>query len=721
MNRRIIILTVFISLIISCSFGFQVKAAEDSSDSQTSLSDRDTGSESNKVWDHLSASIQPGDFVRFGDYYEETIEWLVLEVNEGKALMISRYAIDAEDYESFDYNATWETCWLRHWLNGKFYESAFNTEEKLSIQLTKIRNNDNPEYGTAGGNDTEDKVFLLSIEEAETYWDSDEERVCYPTQHAIDARCKISEIGSCSWWLRSPGDYYWKAAFVRVSGKIEMRGYFKQISGLDYKPYGFVSVRPAIWVSLDNEEAYPEEIKSIDFRWSNGAEATIDINWSWEYFAHSATEYNHNLAMASLALSQRIHTEETFQDLLENTFGFKDVYYVWESTSTRPGFALAHKHLTLDGQDKQIVLVVIRGTNLNQDLDDLISDLRSQSDGFRPSTESINLLLKKYIETLGCDKSNTILYITGHSLGGAVAQSLAPFAENYTLTDDNCFIYTFAAANAFIGAFHSRPFKNVHNIINSRDAVPKLPLIYGKYGHEWFYDSADLKYRDYYAAVYKEEGWHCQNIVDEHDPATYFAFLLCDTPDNMGDGAENPYTLTSIHCPVDICVYDQDGELMAQTSGEEVHHKEETKVLVITDGENKEILAPPGVNFSIEIIGTGDGVMNVACKKIDPYTDEVIEEKQFDEVTVNKETVFDLQIDERSINEIELIKKTRQNEIEETSTSQTSPALMETVIVEMVEHQNGIPWAVVIIAALLAAGGILCSVIVLLKRNSNHE
>ncbi|MDD6035308.1 MAG: DUF6273 domain-containing protein [Lachnospiraceae bacterium] len=59
------------------------------------------------------------------------------------------------------------------WLNSDFYRTAFSEKERASIAETLVRNADNPEYGTEGGNDTRDKVFLLSIEEATTYFDSD--------------------------------------------------------------------------------------------------------------------------------------------------------------------------------------------------------------------------------------------------------------------------------------------------------------------------------------------------------------------------------------------------------------------------------------------------------------------------------------------------------------------------------------------------------------------
>ena len=102
------------------------------------------------------ANLNVGDRITFGTYEQdndpsngpEPIGWRVLEVSGGSALIVSEYALDAraysEDYES----VMWATCTLRKWLNGEFYDTAFNEEEKGLIALTKVKNADNPKYGT---------------------------------------------------------------------------------------------------------------------------------------------------------------------------------------------------------------------------------------------------------------------------------------------------------------------------------------------------------------------------------------------------------------------------------------------------------------------------------------------------------------------------------------------------------------------------------------------
>ena len=136
----------------------------------------------------------------------EPIEWLVLDVSNGSALLISRYGLDAQAYHTVDTGITWANCTLRKWLNEIFYDEAFSQSEKQLINLTKVENPDNPEQGTPGGADTEDKIFLLSDREFNRYFTNDELRIGIPTLYAKSNGAYINpDNGNSWWWLRSPG------------------------------------------------------------------------------------------------------------------------------------------------------------------------------------------------------------------------------------------------------------------------------------------------------------------------------------------------------------------------------------------------------------------------------------------------------------------------------------------------------------------------------------
>lgn len=183
-----------------------------------------------------------GEIIEFGTYQNETIRWRVIDKSGDKKLLISEQAIDSKPYHSKYESITWEKCSLRKWLNKEFINEAFNKEEQKRINKTKISNKDNERYYTKGGNDTEDKVFLLSIEEAYKYFADDNDRICKPTDYAKKSGAYTGSRGSCGWWLRSPGDDCFNAAFVDCGGDVYVRG------GLVY--HGDRAVRPAFWLNL---------------------------------------------------------------------------------------------------------------------------------------------------------------------------------------------------------------------------------------------------------------------------------------------------------------------------------------------------------------------------------------------------------------------------------------------------------------------------------------
>lgn len=199
-------------------------------------------------------NVAVGDYITFGSYEQdnntsngkEDIEWLVLDVKDGKAMVISKYALDCQPYNTSYTDVTWETCTLRTWLNGSFYNTAFSTAEKSKIPTVTVVNNDNPRHGTDGGNNTTDKVFLLSIDEANTYFLSGNARECEATAYAVAQGAWIatssSYYGNCCWGLRSPGKYQYGAAYVVDVGDVSKRGY----AVYD----GSVAVRPALWINL---------------------------------------------------------------------------------------------------------------------------------------------------------------------------------------------------------------------------------------------------------------------------------------------------------------------------------------------------------------------------------------------------------------------------------------------------------------------------------------
>ena len=196
-----------------------------------------------------------GDVVYFGAYEQDKnasngkvdIEWQILAKEDNKVLVISKYALDCQPYNTEHEVITWENCSLRKWMNGTFLNNAFSAEEQAQIQNTTVSADKNPEYSTDPGNATKDKVFLLSINEVEKYFTNDEARKCAPTAYAVAPWALTETSGgeaTCWWWLRSPGNFQNNVAYVYYFGSVNYYG-----DGVDDDSG---CVRPALWINLES-------------------------------------------------------------------------------------------------------------------------------------------------------------------------------------------------------------------------------------------------------------------------------------------------------------------------------------------------------------------------------------------------------------------------------------------------------------------------------------
>ena len=192
------------------------------------------------VIDETRARHPYGEIITFGEYWQyldkylgkSALQWRVLERRpDGTVLMISREAIDVRAFDDDWISLTWERSKLREWLNGEFMNEAFSPEEREKFVTVRNVNKDNPKYGTPGGSDTYDKVFLLSIDEAVKYFMPEDpfnnELLLYPTKYARAQGLSISRGLTCFWWLRTPGECVYNCtnmATVMSDGTINMHG-----------------------------------------------------------------------------------------------------------------------------------------------------------------------------------------------------------------------------------------------------------------------------------------------------------------------------------------------------------------------------------------------------------------------------------------------------------------------------------------------------------------
>ena len=278
---------------------------------------------------YAGANMHVGDTVVFGSYEQdndksngtEPIEWIVLDEKGGRYLLLSKYVLDGQKWDdsmsdnTIAANATgmddhgvitWEKCSVRRWLNGSFYNEAFSDEDKNHIaQVTNTNPSldeiDGMEYGGQlnvwkSGADTQDTVFLLSLEEYIRYFhptkigygpytndilneytapgamasptkyvQKNELTVCSSTfdystwngnkvqsPEAEESYNQIEDIYKdngylAAWFLRTPGGSYTPGSTANDTVLMVWPNY---ISLRNYGKSSLIGIRPAVWVSF---------------------------------------------------------------------------------------------------------------------------------------------------------------------------------------------------------------------------------------------------------------------------------------------------------------------------------------------------------------------------------------------------------------------------------------------------------------------------------------
>ncbi len=198
--------------------------------------------------------MQTGDMVSFGGY-----DWRALATVNGATLLITDKIIEQRPYHNKYVDITWAECSLREYLNNEFY-NRFSEEERARIVPVLNKNPDNPWFNTAGGVDTEDKIFILSLDElaCKYFGDSGEllynprknQRYWYQRKDENNGKrgAALLKQGWGSWyWIRTPGRYSVKAVYVFPDGNIGIHGnnIFKGNIADGYCAGG---VRPVLWL-----------------------------------------------------------------------------------------------------------------------------------------------------------------------------------------------------------------------------------------------------------------------------------------------------------------------------------------------------------------------------------------------------------------------------------------------------------------------------------------
>jgi hypothetical protein len=184
-----------------------------------------------------------GDIIEFGLYEQdnvvsngkEAIKWVVLDTDGNRRLLCSLYILDNQAYNDTTQakGTTWEYSSLRYWLNNSFINEAFSQKQKSAITLTSVENDSTT---------TQDKIFLLSYDDAWDYFSDDSLRQAAATTYAkAQTRYSVSDkTGMSPWWLRTPVNSLYKFV-VNPSGLHENSPRVNEDEG----------IRPALWIDIN--------------------------------------------------------------------------------------------------------------------------------------------------------------------------------------------------------------------------------------------------------------------------------------------------------------------------------------------------------------------------------------------------------------------------------------------------------------------------------------
>lgn len=219
-----------------------------------------------------SAQLDEGDIIELGYYDHKPLEWIVLRIEDGKMLVLSKYGLFGEDNEHREFGSilageyTWEESSVREFLNSDYLLWTLFTENEQAVILdTEIETDDNPQSGVNGGRSTTDKLFLLSIFD-----------VLENFEDASEAECELPNGDDCAWWLRTPGDREGYMSFIDRNGNPDLDGV--GVSTLTtpgtMSTYSILTLRPAMWVALDDNDDRVYD----DYEDNDGREYTFFCN-----------------------------------------------------------------------------------------------------------------------------------------------------------------------------------------------------------------------------------------------------------------------------------------------------------------------------------------------------------------------------------------------------------------------------------------------------------
>ncbi|MCR4671705.1 MAG: leucine-rich repeat protein [Lachnospiraceae bacterium] len=393
----------------------------------------------------------------------------------------------------------------------------------------------------------------------------------------------------------------------------------------------------------------------VGFADEDKQDITLNIPWSDELFGGDATKYHNEMAMMCLVLSGAVELNDGNVRAFEilSSLGFSNEnsfagYFNTEYNYLNPAYVFAYRQIKVGGEMKNLFAIVIRGTTNGSDV---LTDLSGAVGGFSVSADNIKKAFIEYVEKklglnyekLIAENQDNVLLITGHSLGGGIANRLSVSLLGLA-PKDKSFVYTFAAVQPFLLSEreHRNEMTNVKNIVNTFDQVPLLPPVgYYRIGDNFYFNTENSALRKAYTKLTSGKifGNKCKeipfgNFLAQHAVETYMSYLILNDKELLS--RIEPVRVIAVECPVDVEVYDSAGKLVGRVESDAQDASIVTTVGIYVEGDHKYIILMDDQEYDFVMTGTDSGEMSYSINLLDQETGEAVETAAFTNVALEK-------------------------------------------------------------------------------------
>ena len=392
-----------------------------------------------------------------------------------------------------------------------------------------------------------------------------------------------------------------------------------------------------------------EIASTIDFVKGN---RTIELPINWSAFEKSSYNYDNDIAAIALALS---NNAEQGYDVVRNSLktrlncricqGEYNSSTFWDFENEHPGYAFGYAPAK-NADDYDRFYIVVRGTS---SIGNIALDVKTLWGAGNKASKEIGSEFFQFAKSvtnktdseLLSSKNKTQILITGHSLGGGIANLLASNSDIKKIaTGRNTYIYTFAAIKLYPSKNAS--INNTYNLINDYDGVAELHWDCYRIGEDIIFNPNDKNVKQAYFDLTEEELpdesgsdkiWKITQLP--HNTSVYMAAILTRAKNGYfvcTDGKKKPIVFVSWKCPVDVEIYDENGSLIGSVINNIVEESSSDNIRLFVSGDEKYAMLLGNQEYSFKMIGTDNGEMEYSIARTDNSSDGVNETKTFSNV-----------------------------------------------------------------------------------------